>query len=368
MSTPQELLTERQTRLRKALALEKVDRTPIILQANSFCASHMGVSLADFCKNFQFSHEIMLRSIKELGDVDGFNAAFSEGALFPLIFMSKVKLPGRELGPDELWQLDESEMMTPEDYDTIINKGWSAFKADYLRNRLGVDVDDLLKQLECVPSAVKNFNDAGYLVYSELVATSVNEYFGGGRSMAKYMTDLYRMPDKVEAATDVVLAEQLEEMRQQIRAIKPTVVFVSPARGASQFYRPKFWDRFVWKYVKATADMIIEEGAVCNIHADADWERDLSRFRDFPKGKIVFETDGGTDIYKIKEAIGDRVCIKGDVPATLLVLGTPDEVYNYSCKLIKDMGEGFILSSGCSVPPNAKLENMKAMIAAATGK
>jgi uroporphyrinogen-III decarboxylase len=31
------------------------------------------------------------------------------------------------------------------------------------------------------------------------------------------------------------------------------------------------------------------------------------------------------------------------------------------------MGDGFILSSGCNVPDNAKEENVKAMIAAAHG-
>jgi uroporphyrinogen-III decarboxylase len=37
-------------------------------------------------------------------------------------------------------------------------------------------------------------------------------------------------------------------------------------------------------------------------------------------------------------------------------------------KRIQDMGQGFILSNGCTCPVNAKLENVKAMIAAATGK
>jgi len=55
----------------------------------------------------------------------------------------------------------------------------------------------------------------------------------------------------------------------------------------------------------------------------------------------------------------------GDVGAAMLSLGTPDEVYNYSKKLIKDMGPGFILSTGCSAPPNAKIENVKALIAVA---
>jgi uroporphyrinogen-III decarboxylase len=43
-------------------------------------------------------------------------------------------------------------------------------------------------------------------------------------------------------------------------------------------------------------------------------------------------------------------------------------VYDYASKLVKDMGDGFILASGCSIPPNAKVENVKAMISAATGR
>jgi uroporphyrinogen-III decarboxylase len=80
----------------------------------------------------------------------------------------------------------------------------------------------------------------------------------------------------------------------------------------------------------------------------------------------VFESDGVTDIYKVKEMLGDRMCIKGDVPAAMLSLDTPDNVYNYCRKRIEEIGPGFILSSGCSAPPNAKVENIKAMIAAAS--
>ena len=51
----------------------------------------------------------------------------------------------------------------------------------------------------------------------------------------------------------------------------------------------------------------------------------------------------------------------------MFTLGTPDEVYTYSVKLIKGIGpEGFILHSGCDIPVDAKLENVRAMVAAAS--
>lgn len=368
MKTTQEILDERVDRLKKTIALEKTDKTPFILMADAFCAKHMGAKLSDMCKSSKKANEIMVNSVKALGEIDGINAAFPVGPVFPLIFMSKVKLPGRELPDDMLWQLDESEMMTHEDYDTILNKGWSSFMPDYLTNRLNVNLGEVMEFLEYAPQAAKNFQSAGYYVYSEIVTITVNEFLSGGRSMSKFMKDLFKMPEKVEEVLTVINNENLESLRQQIRGAKPIVVFVSPARGASEFYSPKLWERFVWKYIKSTADMIIEEGAAFDVHIDSNWERDLDYFKVFPRGKVVFETDGTTDIYKVKEKLGDNLCIKGDVPAGLLALGTPDEVYNYSSRLVRDMGTGFILSCGCSAPPNAKVKNIKAMVSATVEK
>jgi uroporphyrinogen-III decarboxylase len=54
----------------------------------------------------------------------------------------------------------------------------------------------------------------------------------------------------------------------------------------------------------------------------------------------------------------------GDVPASLLSLGNKEEVIAYCEKLIDVVGKdgGFIMSSGCEVPPDAKYENVKAMV------
>ncbi|MEL7654916.1 MAG: uroporphyrinogen decarboxylase family protein [Bacillota bacterium] len=368
MKAANELYDERLNRIRKAVALEKPDRTPVVLTLSSLSASLMGVTLADIAKSIENSNKYNVEALKKLGDVDGNNNAFTMAKSFPLMFMTKVKIPGRDLPNNTLWQLDESEVMTHEDYDTILSRGWFKFRDEFLENKLGVDLKALSQEMAYAPQATKNMVEAGYVVYHGFGLTTVNEYLGGGRSMVKFMRDLFKIPDKVEAVLDVILEEELEMVRNKIRTTKPDIVFLSPARGASEFFSPKLWERFVWKYLKQTVDTIVEEGAVCNIHIDSNWERDLDYFTDFKKGTCVFETDGMTDIYKIKEKLGSIMCIKGDVPAGKLVLASPDDVYDYSCRLIRDMGPGFILSSGCTMPPNAKEENVRAMISAATGK
>ena len=78
-------------------------------------------------------------------------------------------------------------------------------------------------------------------------------------------------------------------------------------------------------------------------------------------------TPKSPDIFKAKEILGDRMCIMGDVPSHLLAFGAKDRVMAYCKRLVQEVGKGggFILSSGCSTPVNAKTENIRALVEAA---
>ncbi|GAI27983.1 unnamed protein product, partial [marine sediment metagenome] len=87
----------------------------------------------------------------------------------------------------------------------------------------------------------------------------------------------------------------------------------------------------------------------------------LEIISDIPKGKAVYHFEC-TDIFKAKEILGDRVCIRGNVPLSLLCTGTPEEVKDYCKKLIDVVGKdgGFIMDAGATLD-DAKPENVKAM-------
>ena len=82
----------------------------------------------------------------------------------------------------------------------------------------------------------------------------------------------------MQAACDVVMLTMIEGVKRQIQALKPLTVFVGIGRGASEFYSPKLWERFIWKYLRKMVDVIIEAGSIPNLHIDANWERDLKYF------------------------------------------------------------------------------------------
>ena len=52
-----------------------------------------------------------------------------------------------------------------------------------------------------------------------------------------------------------------------------------------------------------------------------------------PPGKVIYHFEM-TDIFKAKEMMRDRCCIRGNVPASILTVGTPEDVRTYCKKLI----------------------------------
>ena len=101
MKTAQELFKERYERLSKTLAHEKADRTPVVLMEDAKAANHMGVKLSEYISTIKVSNKVMIDYLKDMGDVDGIDQPFSAALNFPMVFMSGIKLPGRDL-PDDM--------------------------------------------------------------------------------------------------------------------------------------------------------------------------------------------------------------------------------------------------------------------------
>lgn len=360
----QEIFQQRLQRIMGQIALQKTDRTPVLILNDIFAPKHMGVKMSDYVADMWLASRTMLQSAIELG-TDAVQMTTFHPMVLSTAWLSKVELPGRELPEDSLWQVHEAEVMKPEDYDVILSKGWNAFFYDCLKNRLGDPMAELMPWFQIIPGTIKNFIDAGIVPLSGGNVTPPFEAVCGGRSMTNFIRDMMRQPDKVQAVFDVAMEDIIADAKTLLAA-KPLGVWVGGWRSAPNLFSPKMWERFEWPYMKRLVELVIEAGVVPILHLDSDWERALPYFKEFPADKCLFYPDYSTNIYKIKEVLGDRMCINGDVPATLLTLGTPDDVYNYSTKLIRDIGPtGFILGQACDIPYDAKVENVKAMISAA---
>ncbi len=54
-----------------------------------------------------------------------------------MLWLSEVKIPGVDLPEDALWQMDEKENMTFEDYARITEEGYEKWFKHYAKKKLG---------------------------------------------------------------------------------------------------------------------------------------------------------------------------------------------------------------------------------------
>jgi uroporphyrinogen decarboxylase len=73
-----------------------------------------------------------------------------------------------------------------------------------------------------------------------------------------------------------------------------------------------------------------------------------------------------TDFAEVKERVGGRICLMGNVnPLEVGVRGTPDEVRIATLDVLeKSGGEGIILSVGGGTSPGMPRQNIEAMLKA----
>jgi uroporphyrinogen decarboxylase len=71
------------------------------------------------------------------------------------------------------------------------------------------------------------------------------------------------------------------------------------------------------------------------------------------------------DLGLAKALVGERVCLMGNLePSGLLLQGTAETVREKSMQAIEQAGRGggFILGSGCEVPPRTPIRNIQAIV------
>ncbi len=361
-------------RVDAAIALQPIDRVPVVPMMDFFCARQKGVELANFITDGDLGRDLLEQIFFEYGgwDMTFFGTTLNEFA-WTLTLLVPIKIPGRELPRDTQWQFDEHEVMTIDDYDFITEHGWMPFwGAMFPRIRPHMPPHDVPVYLQAwVDQAIRDthkWEAKGIRTFTGVASIPPLEVFSMARSIKEFMLDLYRRPDKVQAAMDKVADDitgaaigGILDTAQKTRWGYRTA-FLAGTRAP--MLSPKLFDRFGWPYIKRQVHAYLDAGITPLLHFDSNWTPYLSHFRELPRGKVVLEIDGTTDIFKAKEVLGDHLCIMGDVPAQLLKLGTPDDVRAYVKKLIDVVGKGsgFILSSGCDVPVDAKPENVKAMI------
>ena len=367
----QEIMS-RQERFDAAVALEKPDRVPVMPLMTAFAVRSQGMTQGEAWRDTEKGFKAMLDAFNDLG---GFDRLYKPNLFWPMIggrFCStpvRVLIPGRQLPEDALNQIDERELFGREDYDRLAALGWNGFWDEHYEKMTGGRsiekmaarqnqlLDEYIREVELYHSM-----DIHPLFGAYVDSTTMA--FSMARTLTQFTMDLYEVPHKVKAAMDASCDDLIQNALDVIARTGIPLVFIVLERGSGFYYRLNIFEEFEWPYLQRYVDAFLSEGVTPWFHFDTDWGLNLPYLKSLPKGKCVCDLDGMTDIFRAKEILGGHMCISGDVPADLLTLGTPEHVRDYCHRLIDEVGRGggFILTTGCECPVDAKFENVKMMI------
>ena len=121
--------------------------------------------------------------------------------------------------------------------------------------------------------------------------------------------------------------------------------------------------KFYWPTLRALLVTLTEAGLCPMVMVEAGYTSRLDIIKDVPEGKIIYWFED-TDMKKAKEVLAGKVCIQGNVPMSVLVAGTPDDVRACCKNLIDTVGKdgGYIMCPATGSMDDAKPENLRAMI------
>jgi uroporphyrinogen-III decarboxylase len=182
------------------------------------------------------------------------------------------------------------------------------------------------------------------------------------RGMRGAMLDMYRSPDKLQAACEKILAQTLRRVAAGPRATEYSQAFIALHRGADGFMSLKQFEKFYWPYLKKIVEALVEAGHTPDIFFEGDYTQRLEYLQELPRGKIIARFDR-SDMKKVAKLLGGKVCISGGMPSSLLQTGTKAEVKKYAAWLIDTCGKdgGYVMSPGSSLD-EVNPENLKALV------
>lgn len=191
--------------------------------------------------------------------------------------------------------------------------------------------------------------------------------FSMARSMLPFSRDdLFERPDTLRKACDasVDFFVAMGELGTALTGI-PRFIYAAH-RTSNDFISPAIFRDIAFPAMREITERLAARGITMIFHCDGKWDLNLEYLARLPEGKCVFQFDGRTDMFLARRKLGDGHCIFGDVPAAMLAFGNEKEVEAYCRKLIREVGANgrFILGAGCEIPPDAKPENVRALLRA----
>jgi uroporphyrinogen-III decarboxylase len=174
------------------------------------------------------------------------------------------------------------------------------------------------------------------------------------------MIDIVEKPEWAHKLIDLSTNLIIDWLKAQTEIMGETVEGIFILDDIVGFINEEHYKEFAHPYLKRICDAFPKDW-VKIYHNDADINACLDYLPDC--GFNVLNWGKQTDIGEVKNRVGNKMCLMGNVnPLEIGVRGTPEEVYDATIEVLeKSGGEGIILSVGGGTSPGMPAENIVSM-------
>lgn len=396
---------ERVTIFTDAVMMEKVPARVPIFPLGTFMQTNLYGVTAKECMydtpKLLATHTRYLEDYQP--DYFGSPAFIGSGKIYEMLDLQGYRWSGKQLGEDSGYQFVEKEYMKAEDYPALIEDPSDFWLRTYLPRMfgalaplteigsfthiweiVGVSGSMIPFGIPPVQQALKTLIDAGTEAMAWIQQISAWEMEAksrgfpgaiGGAAKAPYdmladtlrgtrgiMLDMYQRPDLLLEAMERLTPIYIKQGVGMATQAGNPMVFIPLHKGADGFMSDEQFKTFYWPSLKALILGLCEHGCMPFLFCEGGYNSRLEYLKELPKGSCFWLFDR-TDMTAAKDAVGDRLCIGGNVPAGLILTGTADEVKAYCKNLIDTAGKGggYLMAFGTAMD-EGKADTIHAMI------
>lgn len=396
-------------RIMDCVALKQADRMPVGLFTTFWLAKYGAMSIKEHMYDYDKVAEVTARAAIEF-EPDIMTPVMENAAIGNVLEVTgfkQLQWPGHGVGDQQPYQYLDREYMTADEYDDFLLDPTGFFLGKYLPRvasvyegleplaglsgniYYGLSFASLLFSLPQVQDALGKLALAGGVMGDHLAQSFglvqrlkclgfpygfgaltgapydvVADYMRGAKGM---MTDLYRHKDKLAEVFDKVRKLVVRQTIATAQMSGNPLVFIPLHWAPDAFMSQKQFEQFWWPSFRQFMLDLIDAGLVPVPMWEADCTKRLEIIKDIPPGKCIYWFER-TDMVKAYEVLGDVVALRGNISASTLSTGTPEDVDLEVRRLVDKVwnrGGSLILDAAFGIPDETPVENVRAMFSAA---
>jgi hypothetical protein len=399
--TAERLYKEREKRVTDVIELRTPDRIPLIPRFNFFPAAYTGLTAKDLMYDPDKLEESYLKVVQDF-EPDMIENPYVKlmGPVLDALDCKQARWPGRNLPANLPFQFIEREYMKAEEYDAFLSD-----PSDFILRRLWPRIFGNLKGLENLPplhniisysvgmgtafgspeigealgtlrrvseestktvryiqSFTQKSKEKGFPMDSDSMTQTpfdlLADFFRGSKGI---MLDMYRRPKIFLKACEKVLPFLLERALLPARTSGNPRVFIPLHWGMDGFLSREQYLKFYWPTLRELMLALIKEGLYPCPFFEGEYTSRLNIIRDMSPGKACYKFES-IDMVEAREVLGDGIALRGGVPVSLLVTGTPEQVNEHVRRLIETVAKrGAFIIDASTILDNARPENVRAL-------